>query len=95
MSGKVVTCVICGVRFDLRRAKKCDGHPSRNEMPDRSKAARMGIGPTKWKRREFCFKCPIGHALHDFSGWWVLPIREPTDEEARLGLDWVLAEVEK
>lgn len=88
---KIVTCVVCGVRFDIARAGECEGHPPRAEMPERRAAIREGrfIGAYT---REYCFECPFGHALHDLPEWWKLPVRAATDEEKRLGMEWVLEE---
>lgn len=80
MRRKPVFCAVCGICFDLYAAPNCDGHPARKEMAERTQAAQEGrfIGSYT---REFCRRCPLGHALHDAPAWWLKPIRDPTEEE--------------
>lgn len=75
----LVVCVTCGVVFDLRRAKKCDGHETYDEA-----------GHQRLFERERCFICPLGHAGHDSKRWREGARREPTTKEREAGIDWML-----
>ncbi len=72
---KVVSCVLCGILFDILNARWCEGHKVNGQPRNVT---------------EKCKVCPFGHPLHDLPGWQDLPRREPFEDEKEHGFTWAL-----